>query len=284
MNNKGSFVLVGVLAFLVVGALGGGYWYAAKSPTRVAFLNVESEAVQVDTGAGWQPAQDNMNLGLDDKVKTVDGEASLIIHESVIVALEPNSEIAIKDLDKDHVKVDQSSGSAWSKFTGLTGIDAFSVETPATVATVRGTEFQTTIESVVVSEGKVEVTTKDGQTFLVEQGFKLIKVGDTWTKVALTESEREEIVAQMQKMLNRLKELRWAEIHKKETLYSLVKSMYGLTDDGVQEYLDQADRGEFDLDEVEQKSPIKSEVVTKVKALTEKIIEQVKAIASMSAA
>lgn len=283
MNNKGSAVLLGLLAVIVLGSVGGGYWYATKSYTRTAFLNVESEAVQVDTGAGWQSAKDGMDLGLDDKVKTEDGVASVVIYESVIVALDPGSEVTIKDLNKEHVKVTHDSGSAWHKFTGLTGIEAFSVETPATVATVRGTEFETTMESVRVSEGKVEVVTKDGKTFLIEGGYKLMQVGDEWVKVPLTKADKADLIAQMNLTVDRLRKLRWAEIMKKETLYNTVKALYGLTDDDVQVYLADADAGEYDLNEAEAMSPVKSEVVGKIKAITLEIIEQLNAIALLEA-
>lgn len=273
MNNRG-YVAVAVIVAMLVTAAGGSYWYLTTSPTRDAFLNIESGEVEVDQGSGWTSAVDNMDLSLSDKVRTLSGEAVIVLYESIIIALDSDTVVELANLAKEHIKVDHSAGSAWHKFTGLTGITAFSVETPNTVATVRGTEFGTGMEEIIVAEGQVEITDKDGNKIIIKAGEKYVFEDGDWVKTPLTEEERESIQDRMRKTISRLQKLRLAEMNKKPLLYNQVKNMYDLTDQDVLNLLAAVDDGEYDLDELEAKSPIKSEVVTKLRGLTEKIIEQ----------
>ncbi|MFQ5621131.1 MAG: FecR domain-containing protein [Candidatus Nanoarchaeia archaeon] len=273
-----SYVLGGILiAILFLG--GFGYWYVTGSYTRTAFLNVESGQVQVDTGSGWTGAADGMDLSINDKVKTGAGEASVVLYESIIIAIESNSIISIKDLSKAHPKVEHTLGSTWNKFTGLTGIDAFTIETPNTVATVRGTEFGSDMDGVMVAEGNVDVK-REGKDFDVQGGFKVVEVDGETVKIPLSPEERAKVVTKMKKTMKLMQNLRMQEIHKKEFAYSQVKSMYDMTDSDVEGYLARADRGEFDLDEVSKKAPFEIAVMEKVKALTEEVRKQNRLIAT----
>ncbi len=134
---------------------------SCSTPDPIAILHIESEAVEVDLGSGYQRAVEGMALSVKHKVRTLNGEASLILHNSIIVALDQDSEIQIDDLDKEHVKITHSAGSAWHKFLDLTGVKTFTVETPQTVATVKGTEFGTTMDRILVAQGEVEVEVKE---------------------------------------------------------------------------------------------------------------------------
>jgi hypothetical protein len=276
---KTLYIVLGVVIAIIV-ILAGAYFYVTGSSTRTAFLNIDSGQVQVDTGSGWQAATDGMDLGVNDKVKTLNGEATIVLHESVIITVEPNSEVAISDLSKDSLQIEQTEGSTWNKFTGLTGVNELSVKTPTTVATVRGTEFGVEMRGVLVGEGVVEVT-GDGETFLIKAGKKIVMRDGKLVEEDLTPEEKARILSKMQNTLEKMKRLRMQEIEKKQFIYEKMKAKYDITDEEVKEYLNRADNGEFDLDEVEKKSPVNVAGLKKVKELTQKIIDQKKAMAEI---
>ena len=148
-NKKLAYIILGIAAVIIIIAI-FGYFKITGSPTVAAFLNIYKGNVQVDHGSGWTSAQDGMNLAEQDHVKTLqDSEAAVVLHESVIVNLAPDTELFIKDLTKEHMKVEQPSGSTWNKFTGIAGVEGYSVETPTTVATVRGTGFEVNMDLLI---------------------------------------------------------------------------------------------------------------------------------------
>lgn len=277
---KTSYI-IGAIVIIIIAVLAGGYFYITGSSTRPAFLNVEAPVVQVDTGSGYQTATDGMDLSIKDKIKTSEnGEATIVLYESTMVNLEPNTEVSIAELDSKRIGLEQNSGSTWNKFTGITGIDEFSVTTPTTVATVRGTEFGVDMKGVIVAEGVVEVTV-NGETFMLTREKKITLIDGQWVEEDITPEDRQMIIENMRGTLTNMKEIRWEEINKKPLIYDQLKKQYSLSDQDVRSYLDRADKGEFDLDEVEANAPesIKRiETAQKVKAMTEEIIKQNKAI------
>ncbi|MFQ5621157.1 MAG: FecR domain-containing protein [Candidatus Nanoarchaeia archaeon] len=124
--------------------------------TRTAFLHIEAGDILVDYGEGFVQAIDGMDLNVNDIIKTKDTVATIVLYESIFIDLAENTELTILDLTKKHPRVYQT-GSTWTKFSGLLGIESFTVETSDTVSTVRGTEFGVDDEGVEVGEGEVEV-------------------------------------------------------------------------------------------------------------------------------
>jgi hypothetical protein len=278
--GKTGYIILGIIIFLAL-VLAIGYFKVTGSPTTVAFLNVEGGDVTVNTGSGWQPAVDQMKLGIEDRVKTGVGQASVVLHESIVVSLDPNTEIAIKDLNKQHVKLEQPSGQTWNKFTEMAGVDEFSVETPNTVATVRGTYFGVGMDKITVGEGVV-IVEKDGQRIEVRAGKKVMVKDGVLVEEDMTPEETQDLTESMRRSVQQMQELREREARKHPVLLSQLKKKYGITDAQVKEHLDKADRGEYDLDELEEKSPVKIESVAKIKKITAEIIKTNKAIENLN--
>ena len=139
--KKGLKITLIVLAVIII-AIAGFVYTAFGEKTISALLNVESGNVQVNGVA----VQGEKVLSERDTVKTTDGEATVTLYDSVIISLEPNTELTISDLTKSYPKVKQVSGSTWTKFADVVGVKNVDVETPTTVATVRGTEFGVDVE------------------------------------------------------------------------------------------------------------------------------------------
>ncbi|MHA2022170.1 MAG: FecR domain-containing protein, partial [Candidatus Thorarchaeota archaeon] len=211
-----------------------------------------------------------------DKVKTGDdGEASLILYESAIVSLEPNTEIAIADLSEEMVAIKQESGSTWNKFTGLSGLKGLEVETPDTVATVRGTEFGVDMDSIYVMEGEVEATNKNnGKKLKVLPGKRVLLRDKLFQLEDMNDEMKEKLINKMEKNIERLKEIRELEMIKHPKLMGIVKSRLKTDDDGIRERLQKLDDGRYDEDALQKKSPIKMESIEKFTFLTKKVKNQ----------
>ncbi len=273
MEKNTKYAIIAIVAVIIIIAA-VGYFKITGSPTVEAFLNVYKGDVQVDQGKGWTGATDGMDLALKDRVKTgANSEAAVVLYESIIISMDPETEIFIKDLATKHVKADQPSGSTWNKFTGLAGVEGFSVETPTTVATVRGTEFGVDMDKIIVGEGEVEVTHAN-QKVVVTAGHKVSVQDGKLVIEELTEEEWAKVNAGRENTIKALKILRIREVEKHPFLAKRLKKQYDLTDADIKEYLEKADRGEFDLDELEKKSPVQMESVKKIRAFTEEIIKQ----------
>jgi len=275
MTNKSKSnkaLKIGIPIAAVVLLIGISLAVMLGSSTRVAFLNVEEGAVEVDTGNGWVPATDGMKLSEDDSVRTLEGKAVLILYESIIINLDENTEVTIADLSKDNVKVKQGSGSTWNKFANIMGIKGFEVETPTTVATVRGTEFWVDMDSVGVSDGEVDVKMAGAQ-FTVKPGHKVIKPAGVAKLVNFTELDKKEIIANKKVVINQLKDLRQQEIEKHKTTYELAKKIKGWTDADVQRYINRLDNGEFNVEELKEKTILPAESIDKFAKLTKEIQE-----------
>ncbi len=270
-----SAIIYIIIAIIVILLAGGGYAYyaATGSPTTKAFLNIFTGQAQVDQGNGYTTATDGQKLALDDHVKTLqETEAAVVLHESAIINLDPNTEVYIKDLSEKHLKIEQKSGTTWNKFTDLAGVEELSIETPTTVATVRGTFFGVKMDTILAAENDVEVTYK-GEKHTLKQGQKAVIKEETISIEDMTPEDKAEAARQMQKTIESLKILRIKEVEKHPILAKQMKNRYKITDEDIREHLERADRGEYDLNEVIQQSPVKIKSVYKIKEFTEKIIE-----------
>ncbi|MBW3005151.1 FecR family protein [Candidatus Woesearchaeota archaeon] len=272
MNKNTKYAIIGIVAVLII-LLAFGYFKITGSPTVEAFLNIYQGDVKVDHGQGWVGAADGMDLALDDRVRTeANSEAAVVLHESVIISMDAETEIFIKDLARSHLKAEQPGGSTWNKFTGLAGVEGLSIETPTTVATVRGTDFGVDTNEILVGEGEVEVDYK-GQKYTIPAGKKAVLRDGELVIEDLTPEDWAKINGKRGNIIKTLKVLRMREVEKHPFLAQRLKKQYGITDEEIKEYLERADRGEFDLDEVERKSPVKMESVKKIREFTEEIIK-----------
>jgi len=129
------------------------------SDTVKAQLIIESGDIQVKhDGGSWVSAQNGMDLYQSDSIKTgVNASASIVFFKSSIIRLDSNTEVSIQEIiqsdDGANVKIKQDAGRTWSTVAKISGIDSYDVQTPTTIASVRGTAFDVHIKS----DGKTEV-------------------------------------------------------------------------------------------------------------------------------
>jgi len=137
-----------------------------------------SAAVQMPGSDRWQQATDGIVLQAGSKVTTAaDSHALLTFFEGSTINLEPNTEIEIQTLQKvdasrTEIILKQWVGKTWSRVVkmGDTG-SRYEIETPAAVAMVRGTLFETEVgdigsTTVRTTQGLVRVGAQNGEVDL----------------------------------------------------------------------------------------------------------------------
>ena len=151
--------LIIILLLIILIAVGGAC-YALSNP-------VELEAPKViltpEEGTVWvneREVKGELELKENDLVKTGENAlASINFFDESIVRLDENTEILLKDLQSENFTTKKINfkinlGHLWARILKLVDKDAeFSIETPTTVASVRGTAF----DLLVSPEGEVEI-------------------------------------------------------------------------------------------------------------------------------
>jgi hypothetical protein len=272
--KKGVKIAIGIVVVILLAAV-----FLFKSvtgeKTTPAYLVVDSGTVFVN-GVLTQNEQD---LKKGDIIRTESGEATVILYDSIIISLESNSEISLEALTKDHPQVKQVSGSIWTKFADVVGIQQFDVQTPNTVATVRGTEFGVDVDGnntvVPVGEGTVDVDGRPVNAFQQarKQGF---------TEVALEQlspEQKRKMLFRMERTLQKMMRHREREIFVKEQrLLSLARKKATFSDDEIRQYLRDIDAGTIDDAAMLKKSPIRVQALYKIKRMNDRIKEQQRVI------
>ena len=135
-----------------------------SSAIRPAYLVVENGTISIlreGREISFTPQDGEINLMLNDKIMTDQySEGVVVIYESFITHLDPNTTLYIKNLIENNVTLYQERGSTWNKLIKLAGINA-NIETSTTIASVRGTEFGIFLDrgyNLIVVEGEVFVT------------------------------------------------------------------------------------------------------------------------------
>lgn len=161
-KNRNTLLTIGIITLVIL-------TFAASTiladQTTPAQLNIETGTVLVN---GQSVTETTKTLKLKDIIETKDTTATIILYESVFVILQPNTQVTIEDLTKQHPKINQQKGTTWNKFTKLLGVSEYTVQTKTSVASVRGTAFELSEDKIITAEGEVLYTTQ-GKTFTVQE-------------------------------------------------------------------------------------------------------------------
>jgi len=276
MKKRNLIILIVIL--LLIGGISLAAANLYRSATTPAILYIDSGEVEVDLGSGWETAENEISLAREDKVRTLEGEATIVFYESEVLSLEPHTEVSIETLLDDNIQLHQETGETWSRVSKLTGTRDYEIETPTTVATIRGTAFNLKIngeqDTVLVGEGKVKLLSKrnNQEQELVE--FEKAKVNQKEIiKSKISPQELEMIKGKVKKDIQILKKVREREINKKKFVLNRIKGIYDLSDGEIEEHLRKADLGEYDIDATAANLPIKPQNVQKTIKLTKKIMD-----------
>jgi hypothetical protein len=273
---KKSRALWWVLGIVVVLAavLGSAYFAFAASSDVPAQLHVEKGSVSVN----GNPVSGVVLLKQGDVIATADGTASVLLYESVVVHVQPNSQVTIDDLARAHPRVSEQQGTTWSTFSKLAGVVDYSISTEKTVASVRGTMFSFALSKIVTAEGVVDYTW-NGQHFTVNEGSAVdngVARDATPEELAAAQDNLRSAIAEFQRV-------RQVQIDKHQSIINTAMKMYGVDNAFVQEKLASADKGAFDIDALLAKAPVKPAWLVKVAAITKEIQHLNQLLDSLSA-
>jgi len=172
-----------VLVLLVSGGLFLRFWLGT-TVTCTARLAAISGLVEVRPASSetWLPASSAQRLELGDRIRTGPlSAATLVFFDGSTTGLEAETEITIAQMISRRdgrarvITLYQRLGRSHNRVQRLAGsASRFEIETPTTIAVVRGTEFSVAVEAdgvtqVAVWEGFVEVTARQ-KTVQVQPG------------------------------------------------------------------------------------------------------------------
>ena len=136
-----------IIPVIVIICIVGFVWFTVSAEVVQAQLIIESGTVEVKhVGESWISAQNGMLLYQSDYVKTGNNtSASIVLFESSVIRLDSNTEVMIQEIVQQEgetsVKIKQEAGRTWNTILNISGIDDYELQTPTTVASVRGTSF-----------------------------------------------------------------------------------------------------------------------------------------------
>ena len=253
-----------IIPVIIIICIIGFLWFSQGSDVVRAQLVIESGNVQVkQAGGSWSSGQNGMFLHQSDSVKTGDNtSASVVLFESSIIRLDSNTEVTIQEIIEEagvtSVKIQQDAGRTWNTISKISGIDNYDIQTPTTVASVRGTAFVVIVESngttyYGVSHGILNVSSISNGTIQdnidVSGNESVIIYVDMVNKsLEIKPFEKDEWV-----MENLLIDEQF-RIDVKEELYRRIdpyipelKERYGITDEELEVLIDGYLDGYFDL-------------------------------------
>lgn len=268
MVNKKIIIPVAVVLVLIVAGI-VLFSSLTSSKTIKAQLSVEQGTVIVN----GKVVTGNTELKQGNIIETsADGLATIILYESIVINLEPNTKINLDDLTEGNPSISQEGGETWNQVTNLFGIESYTVKAGTSVASVRGTAFSVAEEKIIVDEGEVDYEI-DSQNFRVAKDKVVEKIGETIRERNIRPDEQNALKVKRQRAIQQLKNLRELEIAKHPKVVNLIKDRYGVSDEDIRKGLREADEGKINLEEFKDKLPVKIESADKIIQITEKIQE-----------
>ena len=173
MQKSTLYILGAILAIIVLVA--GFYYFGKTKPVGNLALKAENDyAILLYPESGEvlykTPIDKNFQKATstptaipnETVVHTGNGKATVLFEDNSNISLDKNTEITIF-YTKEKVNIFQSIGSTYSRVEKLLTGESYTVETPGTLAAVRGTKFAVKYDGVrkstkvSVTENKVEV-------------------------------------------------------------------------------------------------------------------------------
>ena len=263
-----------IIAFIVIISIIGFVWSTTldsdvftdvyTDDVTKAQLFIDYGNVQIKhAGESWSSAENGMNLYESDTVKTGDNtSASVILFESSVIRLDSNTEVTLQEIyqevEETNVLIKQESGRTWNTVSKISGIDNYEVQTPTTVASVRGTAFVVIVQPngttyYGVAHGVLNVSsvtndTVQGYIDINENESIVIFIDMVNKSLEVKPFDKDDWVIE-----NLLKDEEFREDVKKE-LYERIgpylpelKETYGITDKEFDVLIDGYLRGYYDL-------------------------------------
>jgi hypothetical protein len=234
-------------------------------------LIIEYGTVEVrHVGGSWNLADSGMLLYQSDSIRTGENtSASIIIFKSSIIRLDSNTEITIREIIDEvetNVTIEQNSGRTWNTVRKISGIDNYEVQTPTTVASVRGTSFLVNVTeeggtSYGVVNGSLNVSSKKNGTIidtikLKENESVKIEPDKIYKPLEKDKLKKDEWIEKNKQKDEKMIEDEKAELYKKIQQYiPQLKERYGITDEEIDALIEGYLRGYYNDYEMPEEVP-----------------------------
>lgn len=167
------------MVFLVLVVAAGAFLYfpraAVIEAVNAAVLAVLSSGVDAARGGGeqFQPALDGEVFATGDVVRANDnGRAVLTFFDGSTISVDPRSRVVVKSLTKTgsgglQLELEQTAGRTWASVSKLATPDSkFTIKTPSITALVRGTTFETIVETRPDGTVTTTIKTTEGEVLV----------------------------------------------------------------------------------------------------------------------
>lgn len=259
-------MIISALIIVILCVIGFA-WFIQTSEAEAevkAQLVIESGTVQVKhAGESWSIAQNGTFLYQSDSVKTGnDSSASIVLFKSSIIRLASNTEVTLQKLlrqaGETNVTIKQDAGRTWNTVLKISGIDNYEVQTPTTIASVRGTSFYVNVHAddetnVGVGYGTNNVSSiKNGRivdTIEVNENESVTVDPDTIDQpLEIKPFETDDWILQnQQKDKENIKNVKEDLYRRIDPYIPELKERYGVTDEELDVLIDGYLRGYYDL-------------------------------------
>jgi len=257
-----------LIPVIVIIAIAGFIWFTLNPAVAAAQLVIDSGTAEVmHQGGNWQAAQDGMLLSQSDSVRTGDNSAaSIILFQSSIIRLDSNTIVRLQEIilaaGETTVKVKQDVGRTWNTVLKISGIDNYEVQTPTTVASVRGISFGVDVNEsgetgVGVGRGTVGVSSyrEDDGLMHIHDTIDILMNQMVNIDPDTMDQELQTVILEIDDWVtqNQQKDEAFIDQIKRDfyerigSFLPLVKEQYGLNDEELDEMIDGYLRGYYDL-------------------------------------
>lgn len=262
-KSKKYLLIIPIIAIILIVIL----FLFIQSPVEAsdeshAQLIIEYGIVDVkQVGGPWSSAENGMLLYQSDTIRTGENSsASIILFKSSIIRLDSNTEVTLREIVDEvetNVSIDQNSGRTWNTVRKISGIDNYEVQTPTTVASVRGTSFLVNVTkeggtSYGVVNGSLNVSSKKNGTIfdtikLKENESVKVDPENITKKLKKEEFKKDEWVKKNEEKDEKMIQDEKDELYKKLAPYlSEAKDRYGITDEEIDALIEAYLRGYYD--------------------------------------
>lgn len=137
--KKLLLVLIPVLTVIILVVV---FVLNSRKAEAVKFMLIkESGSIEYKIAGEYTKLDDDeIELPSGSFVKTGDGVAHILLQDNSLISLDNNTEIQLK-IENEKTDLLQLAGNTWNRIEKLSSGNGYQVQTPTTIAAVRGTEF-----------------------------------------------------------------------------------------------------------------------------------------------
>ncbi|MBW7857179.1 MAG: FecR domain-containing protein [Leptonema sp. (in: Bacteria)] len=179
---------------------------AQERPTPVARVAIVKGDVSIVDGQMVTPATNGLILNAGHIIRTgASSMAEIFVKDQGVVRLNENTEFGLTRIDANGTHVDQTKGTAAFFLKRLKQDSEFIVNTPTSVAAVRGTSFIVDVKgkseaSYVLFDGAIEVSNQKGESIILDQKGELSVTEKTKMSKEAIRPLSKESLTQLRKM------------------------------------------------------------------------------------